>query len=389
MLSFSISSSHLNRLLKRLSFLVKKDDEASLTFVVDSNASTHLSVYYESVIDTGGDSKAYYSEEIPVTGLKNTGSYSVLAKELASIKIPEFTKVGSFPHVKSVNFKFNKSSLTLDYHTIWSDTAKPAATKLTYEIVGKDKDLKDYEKLTSNLSNLMKLNSVELRNSVAFCNFFKADATSKEGNGCLLRLNKGQVSVLGTDSNMAARYCGNSVTGKGNLNLVVSAPVFGLIDKFIADTEYVEVGTFRSNIVISTGSRRMAAPTMSTVDSMAAYEPLFNDKGPLVSEMLLKPVISSVDTLIGRSRDPHARILMSFKKNSLDLSDLKNSSKGIPCVSHLELNLPVNGIYFNTIAKKMTKAGPSAKLYYHDSTKRWTLESDDSKVMFLIQGLYE
>jgi hypothetical protein len=385
MFQFTIATDKLNPLLYRLSGLVKGDDLATITFSVESE--DFVEVYYRSKID-GGDLTASFSERLPILSHQGFGCSTLLIKEIAGLKFNSFTKVDSFPHTKDVSFWFHESVLKVNYNVIYGAGLKPTEMKLAYGLCHKTHDPEEFESLSSPGESVVMIDTAKIKEAVQYCNFFRGDATSKEGNGCLVAVSDGTLSVLGTDSNMAALYRSSvSSSGKG-FSIVLSDVVFKLLDRFIADTDQVELSLKRSWLHVSTGSRKTLVPTMSTVSMMEAYVSLFSEPTDAVSILPAKPVIDAVSTLIVRSVDSRNRVDVSFKKNAMDIETSKNSTKNLPCEVTNSQSMSINGEYLITALKRIMKSSPSLSVSYKADSNRWCIASQgDHDVTFLVQGL--
>ena len=386
MFKFSISSGVLNGLLKRLSSVSGGDPTASITFILEESS---LKIYYESKIEKT-DIPCMFFEAVPITSSDGSGSASILTRELAGIKVTEFTKESKFPHTKEVEFKFSTSVLNTNWEVFYSAEHK-SKLKLAHAILEVDKDISAYDKLHKDRANFVEVESSKLDEAIANCNLFKADATSREGNGCLLEVIGSDFVLIGTDSIMAAKYQAPVVqhTLEKHFSLVLSNAILSLMKNFITDTEQVKLASSRSSLFLESQDRSMVVSTLNVTYDIPDPGNFFKvgKESTHVGSVGLSPIISAVNTLTHLSTDVHNKVYVQVAGDKLNLKTDKNSSENLPATILNEVQIKVNGRLLTSSLQKLSSLDAVADLYFNKLNNRITFSSPDERLIFLIQGM--
>lgn len=373
-----------NNLLKRLSSVSSGDHSAEIVFLKKEDK---LVVYYKSKIDKG-DVSGLFCESIPFITSTGDGSYYLLAEDFLGIKIPEFTKEDKFPYCKEVCLTFSNKSVKLNYDITWSNTDKPNNVSLKLPVVGTEIDFSVYKRLVKTYSNSIEIEAKHLIESVDYCNFFKHDATSKGSNGCLFQTVGSDFLVVGTDSNVAARYK-NSLIKKDaseEIKAIISSSVFKLIKGFISDIKTVRLSLSRTFLHLDTGNRKMIVPIINSDYLVSDPVEFFKIIGKPISKLPLKPISSLVSVLLNKTKDEYRTMVMTFSKTGLKINAEGNKCDKVPAEIDNEATIYVNGEFFKSTNQRLLSIDETAVLYFDESTRRITLTTPDEKLIFLIQG---
>lgn len=389
MFKFKISSDVLNNILKRVTTIAGGDTESSIIFLVRESDS--LEILYKTKLDKG-EVSGYFCERVSLISSDSTGRAEVLVSELAGIKIPELNRADKYPYTKFVEMTFKKTILNLEYDVSWGEGIKDSKVSLKYKIKEYEPDTSEYDKLSLDIVTYIDIEVQSLLDAIEYCNFFKNDVTSSESNGCYLQVEGDVLTVLGTDSNTAAKYCSRvlSNNSKNITKLVISNSVFKLMKVFISGVNNVKLSTSRSSVCLDTGSRRLMVPAFKNeylTDNIDTFLDLFKTKSTLVSKVQLKPISSTVSTVIYKSDDHWRRTVLKFSGGKLDISAGRNYSKDIPSEVMVDSTIHINGTYVATAIQRLLKISEEAFLYYSPEDQRLNITSEDGSLVFLIQAL--
>lgn len=388
-MEFTLNSGVFNSLLKRLTSLSGGDDSSTIIFKLRSGS---LSVFYRSKVDKV-DTLVHFSEKVALESFGGDGTAELYSSNIFSIKVPEFNDENRFPHCKSIDFSFDKATLTVKYGIYWYRSKPPSTTKLKFPLIAQaSTSLGEFEQQFSEVRPVnFELNASVFSEAVSLCNFIKSDATSREANGCLLLVKDNNFSLINTDSNSAVKFdflCDQ--IGKPS-NLVLSSTVLNAINQFTLGATLLKVSTLSSCIYISTDDgREVLAPIIKASYIIEDPDEFFQITGAHLGEVEIKPIISSVTTLATKSKDPYKRtVITASQGEGLQVVCGEDSSDTLPSNIILDSKFAVNGSLFITSSQRLLSVDITADLYFDEESFRITLVSPDKRLMFLIQGLSE
>lgn len=384
MFSFSISPTVFNLLIKRLLPLVGSDKNAVLTLLINKDL---LDIFYHSTIDKS-DSNGIFYEQLPITSREGIGSVSFLASSLLNIKIPEFISEKKFPFSKEIDFTIGKTNIDIQYRVFW-DEDRHSNTKLQINILTETDKLEIYEKLFLQHTKFVEFCTADFIRGISFCNFIKADATSKESNGYYLRLGcDNALYLISTDSNIAIKYkCevdSNTVT---DLSLVISNQTLNYIRTFINDSETFKLSPHRNSLYIETNNRKMLVPIMGRNFIIDNPDQFFDINDPKISILEVKPLYSFIQMFVVKATDLYKRLILDFTHGKFNIKSETDYVEGLPSEILKDCKIQVNGDFLTTCCSRIQQLDPKITLYYNVNTQRITLATDDQKVVFLIQGI--
>lgn len=391
MFKFKISSNLFNDLLKRLSLVSSSvDSEASIIFEANGDGD-FIDIFYKSKVDKG-DVFSYFKEKLECIDVKGSGRCSVVINELKDLRIPSFVNEDRFPYCKEINIICKDKSLEIVYNVVWSEDGSPNSSKLVFPIIETvEEDYNIYSKVIKIQDKCIVIDAQDLVEAVTYCNFFKHDSTSKDNNGCLLVIKGNKFYSIGTDSNVAAKYTGELIENTiGDIKTIISNSVFKLIKVFVSDIAQVKVRIKKASIYIDTGNRQMVVPSIVGRYIIEDPESFFKIEGDKLANIELRPVSTTIATLIKKVRDDYKSVTLKLdSKKGLNLFSGKNISENVPTDVIKEGKIILNGEYFITVSQRLAIISGKAGLFYDKNNRRISLLSDRDKLLFLIQGQRE
>jgi len=386
MFNFAIDTLVLNGLLKRLSGVASGDPAASITFLLEASK---LKVFYESKIEKT-DIPCIFVEDVPVISSEGEGNSTILVKELSSINVSEFKKEDKFPYTRRVSFKFSKSILHTSWEVFYSES-KSTQLRLAHAILEIGKDVSTFSKLMKDRENFVEISTEKIHQAIINCNLFKADATSRDGNGCLLEIVGQDFVLVGTDSIMASKFQSPVIkhTLDKHFRVVLSNVILALIKNFTNGTESIKISASRSSLYVETSQRGMKVPTLNTLYGINDPNAFFNldENSQHIGSIDLPPIPSIVSTLTHLSNDVHNKVYLQFKEGSFNIRTDKNSSEGLPSTIRCDSEVKINGSLFTTSIQKLSSIEKMSEFYFNSSNNRVTLCSPNRELIFLIQGM--
>jgi hypothetical protein len=383
MFEFTIEADIFNALLRRLTSVAAGDGEAYANFSLDGNS---LSVTYTSKIDS--DVSSVFFEQYTVKGY-NSGSASVLIKELTGIRVKEFSREDKFPHTKEIKLKFSSGILVSKWEVLYSSEQCTTFT-LNHPLLNTEISEDLINKLNKQYTNSITLPAIELEKSIIQCNLFKSDATSREGSGCLLMSEKDSLVVVGTDSIMAV-YKETTVETAAkeskSFRAVASNSVLNTVKNFITGAENVQVALYRSSIFLQTGNRKMVAPLMNATYDIENPKEFFKVSAPLIGRLPASSIASVIGTLTHLNTDFNRKITVESSKKVLNIFTDLNRSDNLPAEIETDAKFIVNSSLLSTSLQKLASFSQDCFLYYDSGLNRVSLCSVEGDLVFLIQGM--
>lgn len=398
MFNFTLSSGTFNGLLKRLVSLSGNDKTAIISFVLNDGL---LEVYYNSKLDKS-DSSSYFYEKLEVDSYTGDGQSSLFLSNLFSVKVPEYVDDHKFPYCKGIKFSFEESLLNISFSIHWGMELTPNTTNLRFSLLKDLEDLDSYAALFSDkFKSYFEVDSKELRRSISLCNFIKSDVTSKENNGCLITVlsNPKQEAedffIVNTDSNLAIRHAMVTKTNslEKDVSIVLTPQILNAVRNFISEDGTSKLSSFKSQLYIEVGNRRMLVPVMRMKYLIEDPIGFFTNTSPLVAVLDLKPTLTLATSLVNKSTNPLKKLDLAFVADGLgtesfNLSTDTDLTENIPCKITKEAYLKVNGSFFITAAQRILNLSLECNLYFDSNNHRITMTSESGDMIFLIQGLY-
>lgn len=385
-MNFSLSSSTFNSLLKRLVSLTGSDKDAKIIFILEKAG---LEVFYSSKIDKI-DTVSFFHEKIKTESMASTGIAGISASSLLSIKVPEKSGEDKFPQCSEISFSFTKSVLAIKYGIKWSKDSKENVTKMNFALLDSSGySMEEFKEVFNDkVTPIFQINPVVLTEAINLVNFIKADATTKEANGCLLYTSDNNFLLVNTDSNSAVKYEFNiEKSGQKDLNCILSNSVLNAIKLFIPDEGTVEFGKLRNHIFVTTDDRRMVVPTMSVDYIISEPVEFFKIEDELVAELELKPFISTALALVTKTNDPYKRLTIKVGEEEFSIASGADKSTDLPYTFSKDSKINVNGSLLISCLQRLLTLDLKSSLYYNEDSNRITVTSPDNKMICLIQGL--
>lgn len=385
MFKFKLSAEAFNLLQRRFIGVAASDKDATVNFTLDGST---LTVCYKSKLGRS-EALSLFVETFEVEGAENSGSATILIKELSGIKIEPFSKEDKFPFVESIQFLFQNSVLKTEWEVFY---ARDAVSKvnLAHAILENTPDLKEFELLRPPLEEYLELVGEDMVEIISYCNIFKSDATSKLSNGCLFQAIEDSLVAVGTDSIVASKFAApvRVNTLKSKFKLVLDNSILVFIKTFIKDLEIVRLHPTKRVLLLESGNRRMSVPLMNVAYNIKDPIGFFEINSPYIGEVQPSPIVAILNTLTHLSTDVHGKIELEFSGGQFNISNQKNSTKGLPCKLVSDASIKVNSGLFLTSVKKIESFSKNdIQLYFNTENRRIILSSQNRELIFLIQGM--
>lgn len=390
MLKFSLSSQVFNDLIKRLLVATGSDKTAKLYFSLQTSAQgdSTLDIFYSSKIEKSESSSLFY-ERVPVLSGQGNGIVGLLVDCLYSLSIPSYISDEKYPHCKEVCFDFKQSILDISFAIKWNKPSKLNNTLLHFPLLAEDIDLENFSILFKDSTNKLKLNTKDLEEASGIVGFIKSDITSKDSNGVFFKKEDKILSVVSTDSSIAACYRINILEDASKkFECVLSPLILNGIKNFISDSEEITIWLSRSQIFVSTGTRHLCSPTMNTTYIIEEPTEFFKVSSPKVCTLDLKPTINQSSVLSKNNKHVYKKLVLEFINNKLSIQTDLDKTQEVPTRQVFkDTNILVNGDFFVCCCNRMLMLDLNADLFYDEDSSRITLTTQDDKLIILMQGL--
>jgi hypothetical protein len=387
MFKFTIGSDVFNSLLKRLAVLSGGDKEAVITFCLGNGT---LDLYYSSKVDQT-DTSSFFHEKLPVYDASSDGNASIFLSSLFAIKVPEFISLDRFPYCKEIVFSFAQSMLSINFKIKWNEFSKENATKLNFALKEQLEDLAVYHKLFDKdiFANSFEIDAQSLHDALLFCNFIKSDATSKTGNGCLIKVEDSTLIFTNTDSNMAVKYETPLLSSdlKKEFKAVISSSVLNAVKSFLPEEGVVKVSNIRNSLYISVADRIMLAPIIGTEYIIDDPREFFNLPTEHIATIELKPASLVSSSIINKSTDFNKKTILEFVDGIFNLKTDVDKTEELPGVIHKNSNISINGSYFLVVLQKLMGLSLSGDIYYEEASSKIVFVTPNKKLCFIVQGM--
>jgi len=342
-MKFTISSENFVKLQKRILSVSNLDKSSVVTFI--SNRED-LEVYYRTSGLKGESYTVFYEKFVPKS-LAGEGEFTLLVKDISSIKVSDFLKKNKFPRVEHIDFEFTDFICKTSWNTL-VDEAKTTSTKLTHRTLFKKVDESLMSKIFKETKNSFTIDTAEFISGITSANIFSTDATNKNSNGCLLEFDSNIVSLVGTDSYMACRYTLPVSKSEGKaFKCVISNSILSLVKSFSLDLKEVEVSVSNRAIYLRAKDRIMYAPTLSSNFRISDHSALFEKQKLLISTLYIPAFVSALKTLSYKQTESTLdTVSVNIKNRVLDLLVDSNTCSDLPSVNYEDLFFGISSSKF-------------------------------------------
>ena len=385
MFKFTLDVGAFLKLQRRLVGVAASDKDATVNFTLEGS---DLTVRYKSKLGRS-ETSSLFLEKLSTLKAENTGSSTVRVQELLGIKMEPYSKEGKFPFSREVSFNFQNSVLKTSWEVQHSET-QSSKVNLAHAILKNMPDLSEFSKLEEDRETWVELSSADLQETIAYCNLFKADATSRGSNGCLFEVSGEKLISVGTDSIVASKF-EVPITGqnlKDPFKLVIDNTVLVFIKTFTSDVESVKLSPTKRFLFVESSGRCMCVPLMNVKYNIQNPEDFFKVDSPFLGTIDSPPIIGIMQTLTYLSTDVHSKVELDLKEGKLNIRTSKNSTEDLPCDLVQDALIKVNsGLFLTGIKKIDSFCKQPVQIFFNEKNRRIMLSSPQRELVFLIQGM--
>lgn len=387
MFKFTLDVESFLKLQRRLVGVAASDKDATVNFTLEDQT---LTVRYKSKLGRS-ETASLFLEKLSTLKAENTGSSTLRVQELLGIKLEPYSKEGKFPFSKEISLNFQNSIVKTSWN-VQHSPEKSSKVNLAHAILKNMPDLSEFSKLEKESENWIEMTSADLQETIAYCNLFKADATSRGSNGCLFEVSGQKLVSVGTDSIVASKF--ESPILSQNLSepfrLVIDNSVLVFIKTFTTDVDNVRLSATKRFLFVEGNSRKMCVPLMNVKYNIQNPEEFFKVDSPFLGTLDPSPIIGIMQTLTYLSNDVHSKVELNLQGGSFSIHTSKNSTEDLPCDLVQDALIRVNSNLFLTSVKKIESyCKEPVQLFFNEKNRRIMLSSPQKELVFLIQGMRE